>query len=34
MAYKCDSCGQTSEEPKECCGSEMTEEKEENQESE
>jgi hypothetical protein len=32
MAYKCDECGTTDEEKKECCGAEMTEEKEENAE--
>lgn len=34
MAYKCDECGQTSEEKKGCCGSEMTEEKDETRDEE
>jgi len=25
MAYKCDSCGNTSDEPKECCGAPVAE---------
>jgi hypothetical protein len=32
MTYKCEKCGATSEEKRECCGEEMVEEKEESKE--
>ncbi len=34
MAYKCDECGKNSEEKKDCCGSEMKEEAEKEENSE